>query len=263
MPKKTNLKDLFKKVNNQSELIADLMSKILDLMEPKATIEKECTKKHDELEKEFSSRTVDLEKALVESHEAHQAEIKRLEMKNEQLELKYDEVKQRSLKGNLIVSSPQINRNGSVTGTLAVCDNSRNSVRQESVTEMVVRLVKLKTGQQIPLQDISACHPIGRKESNSFILCVANRKPGSAWDIITTGMRKGFEGNHNIFISYQLTDRRIALSKEVKIAKKDKLIKKFSIDANGKIWIKPLNKDYFKEVISKESLQKLINDIDN
>ena len=111
-------------------------------------------------------------------------------------------------------------------------------IRQEIVSGRSLSQ-KLKTGQQIPLQDISACHPIGRKESNSFILCVANRKPGSAWDIITTGMRKGFEGNHNIFISYQLTDRRIALSKEVKLAKKDKLIKKFSIDANGKIWIKP------------------------
>ena len=143
-----------------------------------------------------------------------------------------------------------------VAYTLTVRDNASNSVRQESVTEMVVRLVKLKTGQQIPLQDINACHPIGRRESNSFILCVSNRKPGSAWDIITSGMRKGFEGNQNIFISYQLTDRRIALSKEVKLAKKDKLIKKFSIDANGKIWIKPLNKDYFREVTSKKNSSK-------
>ena len=249
------LKDLFKKVNNHSELIADLMNKILEIMEPKETIGNDCSKNHEEL----AAKTEVVEKALVESHEALHAEF---DMKNKELELKYDEVRQRSLKGNLIISSPQINRNGSVVDTLAVRDNARNSVRKESVTEMVVRLVKLKTGQEIPLQDITACHPIGRKESNSFILCVANRKPGSAWDIITTGMRKGFNDNQNIFISYQLTDRRIALSKEVKLAKKDKLIKKFSIDANGKIWIKPLNKDYFREVTSKENLQKLINDID-
>ena len=70
----------------------------------------------------------------------------RVEIKNDQLELKYDEVRQRSLKGNLIVSCPQMNRNGSVADTLAVRDNARNSVRQDSVTEMVVRLVKLKTG---------------------------------------------------------------------------------------------------------------------
>ena len=145
------LKDLFKKVNNQSELIADLMNKILDLMEPKETIEKECNKKCEELEKDVSEKTVILEKALVESHEALQAEIERVEIKNEQLELKYDEVRQRNLKGNLTVCSPQINRNGSVTETLAVRDKARNSIRPESVTEMVVRLVKLKTGQQIPL----------------------------------------------------------------------------------------------------------------
>ena len=253
------LKDLFKKVNNQSELIADLMNKILDLVEPKENIEKECLNKHENLEKEMQAKTECIEKALVESHEALKIEFK---SKTEDLELKLDEARQRNLKGNLIVSSPQINRGGSVTQSLAVRDRHRNSVRQESVTEMVVRLVKMKTGQEIPLQDISACHPIGRKEANSFILCVTNRKPGSAWEAITSGMRKGFPGNHNIFINFQLTERRISLSKEVKLAKKDKLIQKYSIDSNGKIWIKPINKEIFKEVTSKDNLQKLINDIE-
>ena len=70
------LKDLFTKVNNHSELIADLMTKIMDLMEPKILNENECAKKHDELEKDISAKIVDTEKALVECHETLQAEIK-------------------------------------------------------------------------------------------------------------------------------------------------------------------------------------------
>ena len=111
--------------------------------------------------------------------------------------------------------------------------------------------------------DIVACHRIGKnKDSHSYVLCVANRKPGSAWDTITSDMQKGFSDKSNIFINYQLTHRRIAISKEVKKAKKDNLIKKYSVDANGKIWIKPLNKDIFKEVTSIDNLQKLINNIE-
>jgi hypothetical protein len=76
-------------------------------------------------------------------------------------------------------------------------------------------------------------------------------------------MRKGeYLSTDNIFINYQLTARRIALSKEVKHARKSKIIQKYSIDANGKIWVKALNKDSFKEVKSKDNLQKLINNID-
>ena len=115
-------------------------------------------------------------------------------------------------------------------------------------------------------QDISACHRIGKnKDSNSFVLCVWNRKSGSAWESITTGLRKGFEtqNNSNIFINYQLTNRRIAISKEVKMAKQSKLIQKYSIDANGKIWIKPINTENYKEVTSINNLQKLINNIES
>ena len=193
------LKDLFRKVNNQGELIAEMMSKLLDLSEPKETTNEICDLKIQTLEKQFNEKSEVVEKALVESHEALEAQFR---AKTYELELHCDETRQRSLKGNLIVSCPRVNRGGVVSDTMAVRDRSRNSVREESVTEMVVRLVKMKTGQAIPLQDISACHPIGRKESNTFILRVTNRKPGSAWDTITTGMRRGFASDDNIYINY-------------------------------------------------------------
>merc|ERR1712240_324636 len=149
---------------------------------------------------------------------------------------------------------------GRTVNTLAVKEKVTDSLRLETETEMVVRLVKVKTGITIPYEDILACHRIGKnKDTNPFVLSVANRKPGSAWESITGGMRKGFQNDCNIFINYQLTQRRISISKEVKKAKQSHLIQKYSVDSNGKIWIKPLNYDGFKEVTSIQNLQKLIN----
>ena len=256
------LKDLMEKVNGQTELLTNVMNKIVELVDRKETLETEFRKKHEELEADFLNKSDAFEKVVREKQDALEKEFNE---KHEVVEMKCDEARQRGLKGNLIVSSPvRTNKAGHRVETLAVRDNNCDSVRGESVTEMVVRLVKIKTGQEIPLQDIVACHPIGKnKDSHTYILSVANRKPGSAWDIISTGMRKGFSNPDNIFINFQLTHRRIALSKEVKQAKKDNLIKKYSIDANGKIWIKQLNKDTFKEATSIDNLQKLLNDIES
>ena len=220
----------------------------------------------DDLEAELKQKKekleTDFQKAVEEKHDALEEEFKR---KNEILEIECDEARQRGLKGNLIISSPRrVSKDGRTVETLAV--RSKIGTKVESDMEMVVRLVKEKTGHTIPEEDISACHRIGKnKDSNSFVLCVWNRKSGSAWESITTGLRKGFEtqNNSNIFINYQLTNRRIAISKEVKMAKQSKLIQKYSIDANGKIWIKPINTENYKEVTSINNLQKLINNIES
>ena len=50
---------------------------------------------------------------------------------------------------------------------------------------------------------------------------------------------KGFS-DKNIFINYMLTAMRIELSKQVRMAKKDHTIAKYSIDANGKIFVKKI-----------------------
>ena len=259
------LKDVISKLNDQGDLITNLIDKLSEFVDPKETLEEEFKKKHEELETDFQQKSDTFEKIIREKHDALETELK---AKQEVLERNCDEARQRGLKGNLIISSPERkNKNGEVIPTLAVKDqvkdNIRGTMREETDAEMIVRLIKLKTEQEIPLQDIVACHPIGKKESHTYILSIANRKPKSSWDIITHGMRKGeYLSTDNIFINYQLTARRIALSKEVKQARKSKIIQKYSIDANGKIWVKALNKDSFKEVKSKDNLQKLINNID-
>ena len=261
------LKDVIRKLNDQGVLITSLIDKLSEFVDPKEALEEEFKKKHEELEADFQEKSDTFEKVVREKQDASEKEFKQ---KHEELELKCDEARQRGLKGNLIVASPEgKTRAGVEMHTLAVKEKvenkTTNSMRNETDTEMIVRLVKMKTGQEIPLQDIVACHPIGKnKESHSYILSVANRKPGSAWDIITHGLRKGKSlSPDNIFINYQLTHRRIAISKEVKVAKKTNIIQKYSIDANGKIWIKPLNKESFKEVKSIDHLQKLVNDVNS
>ena len=46
----------------------------------------------------------------------------------------------------------------------------------------------------------------------------------------------------NVFINFQLTKKRGEICKEVRRAKKENLIKNYDIDANGRLFIKNLEK---------------------
>ena len=134
-----------------------------------------------------------------------------------------------------------------------------SGIGQADDTALVTNNLHNKTGVWIPYEDVSACHRFGKAKSNSFVLKVWNMKSYSAWDDLSWGMRtgKGFS-NKNIFINFMLTARRTELSKQVRQAKKDKLIGKYSIDQNGKIFVKPLGSNTnFKLVSCADDLNKL------
>jgi hypothetical protein len=42
---------------------------------------------------------------------------------------------------------------------------------------MYQRLVEMKTGVWVHERDVIACHPLGRRERNTYILSVINRAP--------------------------------------------------------------------------------------
>ena len=113
------------------------------------------------------------------------------------------------------------------------------SFGMESDTDMVLRMVYEKTGVWIPHCKVSACHKFGKSKSHSFVLKIWNRTEYSAWDKLSWMMRngKGFS-DQNIFLNFMLTQRRIEISKQVRLAKKDRKIAKYSIDQNGKIFVK-------------------------
>ena len=159
------------------------------------------------------------------------------------------------LKGNLIISSPaRTNARGNNIPSLAkhqVFWDRYGNQRCETDLELVLRLVHMKTGVRINEHEVTACHPLGKRDRNTFILSVHNRTPMSAWETITKGMMTA-DNNFspdNIFINFQLTKRRGELSKEVRRAKKEKLIKSYEIDSNGRIFIRKLDNDETLEIL--------------
>ena len=96
------------------------------------------------------------------------------------------------MKGNLIVSSPQ-NGNADTIAKHEVVDGKR-----ESDTEMVVRIVKMKTGVEIDPSEVSACHKIGKKENHAYVIRLNDRKFGSEWHNLSEGMMTGKSTSHSL-----------------------------------------------------------------
>lgn len=183
---------------------------------------------------------------------------KALEQKLKDIEVKCDEGRQREMKGTIIVSSP---KRGQVEteATIRHFGWDDGTFGPESELDMVLRMVHDKTNVWIPHKDVAACHQFGKAENNSFVLKIWNRKRFSAWDILSKAMLtgKGFS-EQNIFINFMLTPRRTEISKQVRQAKKAKLIAKYSVDQNGRIYVKKLGEGTrFDPVLSVEDIEKI------
>ena len=176
-----------------------------------------------------------------------------------------DEIQQRSMKGNLIVSSPNLQGKDSLLVRKERIKNGQ-VIGREDDTEMMVRLTAAKTGVNIPLVDISACHALNKQGANaSYILRVTNRKPDSAWATLAAGLLTGKNnstGDHftgaNVYINFQLTKRRGDLAKEVRKAKYSKDIVKYGTDQNGRITVRVNATSPWMEVTSIDHLAHLI-----
>ena len=173
---------------------------------------------------------------------ADQEEVAELRQKLNQLEQHCDVIQQRSMKGNLIISSPNLQHKASLLEPAAIQRNG--SQAREDATELCTRLIKMKTGVTVPLLDISACHVLKRQGSNaSYIIRFHNMRPGSAWESITAGMMTGknLDGqafsDANVYLSFQVTHAKGELLKEARALRSSKGIWKYSTDQNGKIAI--------------------------
>lgn len=218
--------------------------------------------------------------ALVESHKKVLVEVREevakekeksveLESKMVKLETDYDDVRQRSMKGNLIVSSPQKEGCDTLLVKKQHQDESGNFRNLETETQMVIRVVAEKTGVWFDDREVQACHTLNRQRT-SFILRISDLKPGSNWDTLQQGMLSGI--NHrdnesfvrnNVFLTHQLTKRRLDFVQEVvKVAKQEQKITSYCTDQNGvtkvslnrgrgKKWVKVSSKEELEEVISK------------
>ena len=161
---------------------------------------------------------------LYERSEVDKKEIELLKKMNRELSDEVDEARQRSMKGNIIVSSiPSDNK-----PSLIKSGDQLNT----SVTEHACDLIKQKYNVTVPKEDIQACHAL---PNHQIIVRFANRRPESAWTSLKDNIVKGGRTGINVYANFQLTKRRNSLLYSLRRAKKEGKISKIYSNENGQI----------------------------
>ena len=142
-----------------------------------------------------------------------------------------DEVKQRSMKGNLILSSPS----GQQGKSSIIKPLDQLNKESSTVTKHVTDLLKLKYNVDIPANDIQACHHLPNK---SIVVKIWNRAPGSAWNRLVEEVKKGGKKEINVYANFQLTNKRNNIMYHLRTLKKEGKINKLYSNENGQISFK-------------------------
>ena len=178
-----------------------------------------------------------------------------------------DEARQRSMKGNLKIYAPHLKQ-----------EPKEGRGRLETLAEMCCRGIQGHAGADIkPDTDVIACHKL--PEAGNYILRVGNRTEGSGWEALSAGMVTGkyaggggdYFKKDGVHLSFQVTQAKSKLLHQVRLARKAKLLSKFSINENGKITIRrarhphtapgqPRTKEVWEEVKSLATLQQMFTD---
>ena len=184
---------------------------------------------------------------------AESSVIEKLEKRIWWLEEECDEVRQRGMKGNILLSSPITNQGDSLLKPRRITDSTTGVLRNESEVEVCIRAIKAKTGVEVPEADISACHPLNRKGANpgtNYIVRFANLRPKSAWDTLAAGLLTGKNKDTNakftsanLYLNFQLTGWRSDLVKKVRQAKRERRVRFYGVDQNGRVTVLGTNPD--------------------
>ena len=178
-----------------------------------------------------------------------------------------DECRQRSMKGNLILTSPSIPASNKVC-LIKTDDKLRED--EESLSHHVLGLIQKKYAVTVPEEDVQALH---RLPNGSVIVRFWNRRPGSAWCKIVDGIKSGKNKDLNFYANFHLTRKRNGILYEVCQLKKAGKISKFFTDENGQISVKigengtkikvtyvAKNKDEAPKTLTKEEILELLDD---
>ena len=157
-----------------------------------------------------------------------QDQEKRLRSQEDEL----DDIRQRSLKGSIIVSSFPNQAKGKPT-----LIKTEDQLKREGLTMQahIISLVKDKYGICLPESDIIACH---RLPKGTVLVKIWNRKEGSAWENLVNKIKSSENSRFNVLFNFQLTPKRSSLLYECRQLKKCGKIVKFFSDENGQIKIK-------------------------
>ena len=172
-----------------------------------------------------------------------EVKVTKLEEEKEALELEVDETRQRGMKGNILITVARDKKH--------LLEPARVEGQKESTTTMCSRVMALSLGREVPEADIVACHPMG-KQGLSYIVRLINRNPGSAWDALQAGISSGgLNSQSGVFLSFQLTPRRVKVLDSVRAARRERLVSKFRVDQNGRIAVtldKGIKDDYSRKL---------------
>ena len=150
-----------------------------------------------------------------------------------------DEVHQRSLKGNIILTS----RNRANIPSL-IKPPEQLAKEKISITKHATELLSKKYGVDLPESDIQAIHYLtpevkgGKKQYNNILIKVWNRKEGSAWSSLVENIKKGGAKDVNAFGNFQLTSRRNTILYNLRKLRAEKKIAKIFTNENGQIFYK-------------------------
>ena len=256
-----NVKFVEDTANNRAKLVTTLNDRVRDVEthirdnDDRITANNHTVNNMNEGLKEFEEKLTKIEE-----------ENYKLIKDKQTIENEMDETRQRGLKGNIIVSSPD--KPGSPS--LLVQENHHDGSREDEV-DMIIRLIKKKTTVALKKESVLACHRLGEegRKKQSYLVRISDHKNGSDWDTLATGMVTGKIGaghggtnftKDNIHINFQLTNKRMELVHICrKLVKMDpKPISKYSVNQNGRITVVKVAKSKKWEVVKdREQLAKI------
>ena len=239
--------------------------------------------------KEENTEVVEKCSELEEKNDENVVEINKLkedkvkvEKKCEELKVEKDEIRQRGMKGNLIISTNT--RDGRASGFKRLEPRGPDMVVEEEL-DMVPRGVRDHTGIAFHNNEVQDFHPNGdRRNPTSYTLRIWDRRPGSSWEALKAGMRNWtkpdgnkFNSDVNIRVNFQLTKPRAQLGKLVRLTRaqlfKENILKhnqhtgvvfKYNHDDNGVLRVKSKEGRVKWDVItSMEQFTTLVKDTYN
>ena len=210
---------------NQHGLALDFLQKVINNLEERVSeVEKKVNVDRGWLEEEVKSQLTPVKE-----------KVEKLEEEKVRLAMEVDEVRQRGMKGNLILSTRP--------DKTSLLKPVRVGTGMQSPTQMCLKAIKDKTSVTFSESDVLACHALGNKENPKYIVKILNWK-STDWEALVTGMvnpkRDEYFANNGLFISFQLTPLRQEILQNVRKARSLKHIEKFKVDSNGRIFASKL-----------------------
>ena len=162
----------------------------------------------------------------------HKEVVPALEARMRVTEDEMDECRQRSLKGNFIITSVANDARQKVS-LLKTDEQLRED--GESLTDHVLDLAKRKYDVTINDNEIQACH---RLPNNRVILRLWKTSHGSSWHRLVDKIKSGVNSGFNVYFNFHLSRRRNNLMYEIRKLKMAGKLHKFFVDENGQISVR-------------------------